>query len=322
MLGSKYEVFLCVAKWGSFSRAAEELFLTQPAVTRQIKALEEELGFALFTRSRNSIRLTRAGKSLAGSLAGIRDIADKALREASDIADGKLTSIALGYATPYSTYWLPGALRRLYAIRQATNVRLFKDRSVKLVDKLVTGEIDAAVVSQADLRDTGIPSRHVCTSRPYAYVSADSPLASLEAVSLEDLRQERILAPASSASSDVIHLGIRNLMASGLSMEEFTLVDSPESGCLDGGRVHRAEPRAPRGRRRRPRPRPHIGEPAREREHRPVHRLRRPHPGPPGRRPRGMREGRDVRRIRRVVNPEPALRPVLELAAAGRAPFA
>ncbi|MBQ9955243.1 MAG: LysR family transcriptional regulator [Eggerthellaceae bacterium] len=232
MLGSKYEVFLCVAKWGSFSRAAEELFLTQPAVTRQIKALEEELGFALFTRSRNSIRLTRAGKSLAGSLAGIRDIADKALREASDIADGKLTSIALGYATPYSTYWLPGALRRLYAIRQATNVRLFKDRSVKLVDKLVTGEIDAAVVSQADLRDTGIPSRHVCTSRPYAYVSADSPLASLEAVSLEDLRQERILAPASSASSDVIHLGIRNLMASGLSMEEFTLVDSPESGFI------------------------------------------------------------------------------------------
>ena len=57
-------VFRAVAQPLSFSRAAEELLLTQPAVTQQIKALEDELGVPLFERGGGRIRLTAAGRTL------------------------------------------------------------------------------------------------------------------------------------------------------------------------------------------------------------------------------------------------------------------
>src|SRR5699024_10974874 len=58
------ETFLCVAEAGSFNRAAEQLYISPPAVIKQINLLEEDLGVVLFIRTHRGLRLTSAGRSL------------------------------------------------------------------------------------------------------------------------------------------------------------------------------------------------------------------------------------------------------------------
>ena len=62
MLFKQLECFLVVARLGSMSRAAEEMFLTQPSLTARLKALEHEVGDELFVRARSGMRLTEAGR--------------------------------------------------------------------------------------------------------------------------------------------------------------------------------------------------------------------------------------------------------------------
>ena len=62
MLVRQMECFLTVARLGNLSRAAEEMFLTQPTLTARLKALEEEVGDSLFVRTSRGMRLTEAGK--------------------------------------------------------------------------------------------------------------------------------------------------------------------------------------------------------------------------------------------------------------------
>jgi DNA-binding transcriptional LysR family regulator len=67
-----------VARQLNFSRAADELFLTQPAITQQVKALEEEIGTPLFDRSSGRITLTQAGKVLLPFAEKLKQISDQA----------------------------------------------------------------------------------------------------------------------------------------------------------------------------------------------------------------------------------------------------
>jgi LysR family transcriptional regulator, transcriptional activator of the cysJI operon len=74
----RFKVFRVVARHLNFSRAAEELLLTQPAVTQQIRALEDEFGVPLFDRSGGRIALTRAGKCLLPYADKLKAISDEA----------------------------------------------------------------------------------------------------------------------------------------------------------------------------------------------------------------------------------------------------
>ena len=65
MYNPQLETFLCVAECGSFNKAAEKLFISPPAVIKQINLLEENLDLQLFVRTHRGLQLTEAGKSLA-----------------------------------------------------------------------------------------------------------------------------------------------------------------------------------------------------------------------------------------------------------------
>src|ERR1700741_3137455 len=91
---SELQVFLMVAKEGSFSRAAERLFRTQPAISLTIRKLEEDLGQPLFVRGARPIRLTDAGTLLreyAERLINLRDEVKKGLDELEGLKRGELS---------------------------------------------------------------------------------------------------------------------------------------------------------------------------------------------------------------------------------------
>ncbi|MBD0357462.1 MAG: LysR family transcriptional regulator, partial [Rubrobacter sp.] len=115
MLYRQLECFLAVARLGNVSRAAEEMFLTQPTLTARLKALEEEVGDQLFVRTSRGMRLTEAGKEFvpyAERCVGSFEEGRRHLTELREASGGRLV---LGASPGVGTYALPGLLERFAA---------------------------------------------------------------------------------------------------------------------------------------------------------------------------------------------------------------
>ena len=109
----RLKVFLAVAEHLNFHKAAEQLFLTQPAVTLQIKALEQDLGVRLFDRAAGRISLTGQGSTLLNYARRMAALAAEAVQELG-CKDGKISGqLSLGVSTTIAQYVLP----RLFASR-------------------------------------------------------------------------------------------------------------------------------------------------------------------------------------------------------------
>jgi DNA-binding transcriptional LysR family regulator len=90
--------FVAVAKAENVSRAALKLHVSQPALSRQIRDLEDELGFALLERSAKSVRLTDAGKTFQGEARAVLQRVDEALKKARAVATGGRGELHVGDA--------------------------------------------------------------------------------------------------------------------------------------------------------------------------------------------------------------------------------
>lgn len=103
-------VFRAVAKQLSFRKAAEELFLTQPAVSLQIKALEEDVGVQLFERAASHISLTGAGEVLLKYAERVHGLMSEAAQEIAALSGDQSGQLGLGASTTIAQYVLPGLL--------------------------------------------------------------------------------------------------------------------------------------------------------------------------------------------------------------------
>ena len=92
LLDGKVEKFLAVARCGSMSQAAKELYVSQPSLTTQIRKLEEEVGFLLFDRTPSGARLTPAGTILYEAMERVGDICERAVAEGRARASQATTS--------------------------------------------------------------------------------------------------------------------------------------------------------------------------------------------------------------------------------------
>jgi DNA-binding transcriptional LysR family regulator len=115
MLDSRLRAFAAVARTGSFSRAAEELFVSQPAVSKHVAALEAELGAPLLIRGRRGTTLTPAGEELADVALRAEALLAKGLRAAEAQRDGRIGALALVASGVPGTYLLPGLIARFHA---------------------------------------------------------------------------------------------------------------------------------------------------------------------------------------------------------------
>jgi DNA-binding transcriptional LysR family regulator len=97
----------------NFSRAAEELLLTQPAVTQQVKALEDELGVPLFDRSGGRITLTAGGKVLLPLADQMKEISDQAFAAVAEASGEQAGELAVGASQTIAQYLCQTSLRVL-----------------------------------------------------------------------------------------------------------------------------------------------------------------------------------------------------------------
>ena len=138
--------FTALAEAGSFAAAAEEMHVTQPALSLQIKALEQDLGARLVDRLPRGVRLTNAGQD-------VLDRAQRILGEVTDLEhavrhrDGLAGRLQLGVIPTVAPYLLPRVLTRLRALDLTLDIRVREAQTAVLLQALTGGRLDAVVIA-------------------------------------------------------------------------------------------------------------------------------------------------------------------------------
>lgn len=137
--------FLRVAERGNFTRAAEELNISQPALSRSIQKLEEELGQPVFERKTRSVALTDAGTLLQSRAQQILALIEDTKAEISD--DGRSGQIRIGAIPTIAPFFLPDLLRQFSTEFPAASIIVQEDTTDHLLKRCTQGEIDLAILA-------------------------------------------------------------------------------------------------------------------------------------------------------------------------------
>lgn len=142
----RLKVFRTVAEHLSFRKAAEHLFLTQPAVTHQIKALEDDLGVRLFDRAANTVSLTPHGLLLlrsAQKIAAIVSEIEQNLTAKEGMVSGEL---ALGVSTTIAQYVLPRLIGAFLTEHPRVQLSLHSGNTEEMVQLLLNGKVSIGLI--------------------------------------------------------------------------------------------------------------------------------------------------------------------------------
>ena len=186
--------FVVVAEEQNVTRAAERLHVSQPPLSRQIRDLEDELGVELFRRSAKSLALTEAGKIFLIEARAVLLRVDKAIETVRMVARRDRGSLRIGYAPSLTAEFLPRALRLFEAERPGVRVALHDLSSEECLQRIADGKLDLALtVPRRGLRDKSLKFEPLTRYAICCAVSLDHPFAKKRAVTLADIRQQKLM---------------------------------------------------------------------------------------------------------------------------------
>ncbi|MFE4826238.1 LysR family transcriptional regulator [Streptomyces sp. NPDC056672] len=248
------EYIAAVTRLGSLRRAAESLHLSQPALSETIRNLERELGVDILDRRRSGAKVSDEGRELLPHIIGVLDAVDK-LRRAADDQHHTSRMIRLGTVNAATVPLLVPTIREFRASHPETQVEVVAAQQERIHRELMEGGLDLGLVNylQGDDRPPGFHSTELLRGRPVVCVRADSPLAALPAVGVDDLLAaesliimrsgyvmhrfvHRILEgrnPAFSYSTDGAEMG-KLMVAEGLGatvLPDFSVIGDPLERC-------------------------------------------------------------------------------------------
>lgn len=142
--------FVEVARFGNFTRAAEELYLAQPSLSRQIAALEQSLGAELFHRARGGSTLTVAGEALLPLARRMLADAESVRRELAELAGLERGRVRLGATPTLCISLVAEVLSAFHAEHPGIELHLSEQGSRGLLDELGSGELDLALIVTSD----------------------------------------------------------------------------------------------------------------------------------------------------------------------------
>jgi DNA-binding transcriptional LysR family regulator len=189
---NQLEVFLAVAQEKSFSRAAETLHRTQPAVSQAIRRLESELGESLFDRSSKDGTLTSAGRVLldfSHQMINLRRHAHSAIRELRDLHHGKLS---LG-ANEYTVMSLLPLIPIFRARHPQIKVEVKRSLASRIAGEIIGRDVELGLVSFKPT-DATIKALPIGVDEIALVVAPDHPLAARKVVSVRELGAESFIA--------------------------------------------------------------------------------------------------------------------------------
>ncbi len=201
------EYLLAVANFGSFSAAAEHCFVTQPSLSMQIKALEEELGVVLLDRSRKPVIATEAGQvvleAARQTIVAYNNIKESVAELKGETA-GKLRLGVIPTISPYLLHkFIPTFVERYPKVELEVRDMVTAD----IIEALKRDQIDAAIVA-ADTCGEGIIEHPLFDDVFYAYVSSTHPLSKRRDIAIDqiDMRDLVLLSSGNCMRDQVVDL--------------------------------------------------------------------------------------------------------------------
>ena len=191
---AQLRAFLVTLEEGSLNRAAVRLRMSQSTLSRQMQALEAEIGGALLERTTAGVRPTDAGYALVSSLPDVLAKYDAAIAEARRLARGQRDLIRVGYLGSAAQMFLDPALSAMRRSHPGVKVKLLDLSPGEQIAALRKGEIDLALIGQEGaLLSTEFYTRKLTTLPVVAVMTADHPLALRKQIWLKELRDERFI---------------------------------------------------------------------------------------------------------------------------------
>jgi DNA-binding transcriptional LysR family regulator len=191
MMTSQLEAFLAVAEQRSVSRAARELFLTQPALSARLRNLERELGVELFVRTPKGVSLTAAGHAL-------RPFAQRALQTLAEgrqvlteLASGEAEPLVIGAAPAAASYLLPTLVKRFQAAHPDVPVTVLTGHSEEVLEMVLRERVGLGLVRDLGHRD--VVTVPIFEDEIVLVVRPDHPFARAGVIRVNDLDEARLI---------------------------------------------------------------------------------------------------------------------------------
>ncbi|MGH3402129.1 MAG: LysR family transcriptional regulator [Streptosporangiaceae bacterium] len=186
--------FAAVAAEGNLTRAAERLFVSQPALTKQIRQLESELGAQLFTRSRAGMTLTPAGQALAGRVPGVLAAWDQALRETQGAASRAARVLRVGFMSSAANEATQQIIAAFADRRPGWRVDLQQAAWSDPTAGLASGDVDAALLRLPFPGQDAVRVEVLLTEPRWVVLAASHPLAASDQIPFDQLWDEPFVA--------------------------------------------------------------------------------------------------------------------------------
>ena len=189
---TQLEYFCVAARYHNITKAARELFVTQPSISNAIKALEEEFGVNLFFRNNNKLTLTPEGEIFYKSAEELLAHADSVESEFHELRK-KVTPIRIGIPPKLGTIYLPELYLSLNESFPNVDLRLFEFGSIKACNLVLEEKLDIAIVNAEQPSIDKCNSRIIDTEDLLFCVSPDHPLAGQKTLLLTMLADEPLI---------------------------------------------------------------------------------------------------------------------------------
>ena len=222
------QYFLSVAKYLSFSKAAEAHYTSQPSISRQIALLERELGFQLFIRNKHNVQLTPSGWILFEEFGALYEKAAAAVEKARQMGISCAGRLNIGYLQETNIEILIPLIKRFTRSFPEVEVAFEGYGFKTLREKLFSGGLDIAFMLSFELTNVPyIAQREIFSTTAHMVISASHPLAARADLTISDCKDECLIVAAETDSGS--HFCLSQFLNAGFSPKKIIRSATSES---------------------------------------------------------------------------------------------
>ncbi len=220
MVDPKIESLLTVAKYGNFTRAAEVLSLTQPAVSHHIKQLENELGVVIFSRKKGDLKLTNAGEIVVKYALRINSVYDR-MKEVLSDRENNIERLRIGITHTAESNIIAEVLAKYGNDNPDIIITIITDSIKNLYSMLENYEIDFAIVEgvtgNADVNSVLLDTDYLVCA-----VANENPISKQSMITIDELKNQRLILRL--PMSGTVNLFVSSLESINRSIDEFNVI--------------------------------------------------------------------------------------------------
>ena len=220
MINNKMYSLLKVAETGSFTRAAEQLSLTQPAVSQHIQSIEKELNVHIFDRASNELHVTHEGEIVIKYAKRMLALYNNMYRDLKT-EKNQISSITVGITHTAESNAIAEALARYVNTHEGMTIKIITDTNARLYDMLRNFELDFAFV-EGKSNDSALRYMMLDTDSLVLAVSPNHRLAKQSMVTIRDLKKEKLILRL--PDSNTRNLFVSSLEAHNMSVDDFNVL--------------------------------------------------------------------------------------------------